>query len=216
MLVGANYGDDFDRDDATTLGVNWRVDRNPEPKIATFRAQMKTMSNGDGRAGNWVSYQGGTNSGKFVTDNYGVKAQLIAPVGNLATDNLTCLVLAVADTFGAATMCYFAVSTATGCAILTQAGLPPASGATSGQTGQTIRQSTTNIAVGDLIEFRRVGNVFTAYRNGNEFLSWTDTGNIVASGPTNRRWGLVVEGNFPFLNAEYRSPAIDSIEAYDL
>lgn len=61
------------------------------------------------------------------------------------------------------TMCYFAVSTATGCAILTQAGLPPASGATSGQTGQTIRQSTTtNIAVGDLIEFRRVGNVFTA------------------------------------------------------
>ncbi|MEV2226699.1 hypothetical protein AB0E01_43655 [Nocardia vinacea] len=51
--------------------TDWRVDRNSQPKIATNRAQ-KTMSNGDGRAGNWVSWQGGggTQGGKFAADNY--------------------------------------------------------------------------------------------------------------------------------------------------
>ncbi|WP_157533798.1 hypothetical protein, partial [Nocardia otitidiscaviarum] len=102
---------------------------------------------------NWVSYQGGggTAAGRFNTDNYAVKAQLIAPVGNLATDNLTCIVLAVADTFGAATMCYLAVSTNGGCGIITQTGLPPASGISSGGSGQTVRVSTsTAIAATDL------------------------------------------------------------------
>lgn len=128
------------------------------------------------------------NSGRFQSDNYGVRAQLIAPVGNLATDNCTGLVLSVADTFGAATMCYLVVTTATGCAIVTQSGLPPTSGISTGGTGQTQRASTpTNIATTDLIKFRRVGNLFTAYRNGASFLSWPDTGNVVPSGATNRR-----------------------------
>ncbi|WP_433592332.1 hypothetical protein [Nocardia sp. CA-145437] len=220
VAVGYRWSDSFNRTDNASLGTDWRVDRNASPKIATNRAQMKTMANGDGRAGNWVSWQGGggTQAGRFATDNYGVKAQLITPVGNLATDNFTCLVLAVADTFGAGTMCYLVVTTGNGCAIYTQQGLPPASGISSGQSGQTQRAVVaTNIAVTDLIEFRRVGNVFTAYRNGSTFgLSWTDSGNLVSSGATNRRWGFVVEGNYPVFNAEYRSPAVDSIEGFDL
>ncbi|WP_280273361.1 hypothetical protein [Nocardia wallacei] len=215
--AGAAYRDDLNRADSASLGGDWRTDRNASPKIATSRAQMKTMGNGDGRAGNWASYQGGSNSGRLQTDNYGVRAQLIAPVGNLATDNCTGLVLSVADTFGAATMCYLVVTTGTGCAIVTQSGLPPTSGVSTGSTGQTQRASTpTNIATTDQIEFRRVGNLFTAYRNGTSFLTWPDTGNVVPSGATNRRWGLIVEGNYPLFGAEYRSPAIDWIEGYDL
>lgn len=217
-IIKAFYSDNFNRTNASSLGTDWRVDRNSQPKIDTNRAVMKTMGNGDGRAGNWVSYQGGSNSGKFATDNYGVRAQLIAPVGNTASDNMTALVLAVADTFGAAMMCYFVVTTANGCAIYTQSGLPPTSGITTGQTGQTQRAVTvTSIAVTDLIEFQRVGNVFTAYRNSVSFLTWTDTGNLVSTGATNRRWGFAVEGNYPIFNAEFRSPAIDAIvQAYDL
>ncbi len=215
--AGASYRDDLNRADSTSLGTDWRVDRNASPKIATGRAQMKTMSSGDGRGGNWASYQGGSPGGRFATDKYGVRAQLIAPVGNLATDNCTGIVLAVADTFGAATMCYFVVTSGTGCGIFTQAGLPPTSGVSTAQTGQTQQQATTtNIATTDLIAFQRVGNVFTAYRNGASFLTWIDSANIVPSGGTNRHWGMIVEGNYPLFGAEYRSPAIDWIEGYDM
>lgn len=215
--AGMQYSDNFNRADSASLGSDWRADRNGSPKIATNRSQMKTMGNGDGRAGNWASYQGGSDSGRLATDNYAVKLQFIAPVGNLATNNMSGGILAVADTFGAGVMCYFVVTTANGCAIYTQSGLPPTSGISTGQTGQTQRAVTaTNAAVTDLFEFRRVGNVFTLYRNGSSFLSWTDTGNLVSTGSTNRRWGFLVEGNYPIFNAEFRSPAVDSIEAYDL
>ncbi|RJO69989.1 hypothetical protein D5S18_29410 [Nocardia panacis] len=218
VTVGYRWADSFDRADDVSLGTDWRIDRNGAPRIATNRAQMKTMNRGDGRAGCWASYQGGgAAAGRFGSDNYAVKAQLIAPVGNSATDNFTAIVLAVADAFGAGVMCYLVVSTGSGCGIVTQSGLPPSSGVTTDQTGQTVQASTvTNIAAGDLIEFRRVGKVFTAYRNGAALLTWTDINNIVGSGPTNRRWGFAVEGNYPLFMSEYRSPAVDSIQAYDL
>lgn len=223
VTVGYRWSDTFNRANSSSTGSDWRVDRNASPKIDTNRAQMKTMAAADGRAGCWSSWQGGggTQGGRLATDSYGVKVQLITPVGSLATDNFTCLVLAVADTFGAGVMCYAVLSTASGCAIYTQSGLPPASGISTGQTGQTQRAVTaTGVAVTDLMEIRRTpgspGTVFTIYRNGASFLSWADTGNIVSSGATNRRWGYVVEGNYPFISGEFRSPAIDSIEGYDL
>ncbi|WP_280441181.1 DUF7257 domain-containing protein [Nocardia brasiliensis] len=224
VLVGYRWSDAFNRVNAATLGPDWRLDRNAQPKIDTFRAQMKTMASGDGRSGNWVSWQGGGGAaaGRFGTDRYAVKAQLIAPVGNAATDNFTGVILAVADTFGAGTMCYVVVSTGLGCAIYTQAGLPPTSGVSTGQTGQAQQAVTaTNIVTTDLIEFRRlpaaVGTVFTLYRNGAEFLSWPDTGNVVSSGPSFRRWGLFTEGNYPLFQSEFRAPAVDAIvEARDL
>ncbi|WP_280442215.1 hypothetical protein [Nocardia brasiliensis] len=222
--VGYRYTEHFNRADANSLGPDWRADRNGSPKIATNRAQMKTMNSGDGRSGCWVSYQGGggTAAGRFSTDRYSVKAQLIAPVGNLATDNFTGIVLAVADTFGAGTMCYAIVSTGLGCAIYTQTGLPPTGGVCTGQTGQANRAvSETNVLATDLIEFRRrpaaVGTIFTLYRNGAELLAWPDTENVVSSGPTNRRWGILTEGNYPLFQSEFRAPAIDAIvEARDL
>lgn len=213
--TGRQYSDNFNRTDSTTLGADWRVDRNASPRLVTNRAQMKTQAFGEGRAGCWTSYQGGSDSGRLASDNYSVKAQLIAPVGNQANDNLTAVVLAVADTFGAGVMCYAVVTLSNGSAIYTQSGLPPTSGQSSGQTGQTQRAVTaTSFANSDLMEFSRSGNVFTLYRNGSVHLTWTDTGNLVSTGATNRRWGFVVEGNYPF--QAYASQAIDSIEAFDL
>ncbi len=218
VTVGHVYTnpDTFNRTDSASLGSDWRVDRNGSPKIATNRAQMQTMSNGDGRAGNWTSYQAGPASGQFATDNYEVELQLIAPVGNAATDNFTGVILAAADTFGGTggtgVMCYCLVSTGSGCKIMTQTGIPVSSGISSGQTGQTQQATTaTNIASTDLIRFRRSGNVFTLYRNGSSLLTWTDASNIVSSGATNRRWGLIFEGNYPLFNAEFRSPAGDAV-----
>lgn len=223
--AGRYYSDNVNRADASTLGADWRADRNGSPKVATNRAQMKTMGNGDGRAGNWTSYQGGSDSGRLATDKYAVKVQFITPVGNLATNNMTGGVLAVGDTFGAGVMAYFVATTGNGCAIYTQSGLPPASGISTGQTGQTQRAVTaTNSAVTDVFEFRRERNgtdtawVFNLYRNGggSPFLAWEDASNLVSSGSAFRRWGFLVEGNYPIFNAEFRSPAVDLIEAYDL
>lgn len=211
--AGNTFTDDFNRADAATLGANWRVDVNSQPKIASNRAQFKTPSNGNGRAGNWVSYSAGT----LNSDNYSVKLQLIAPSGNLATDNYTGAVLAVGDTFGSGVMCMAVVSTGSGIGIVTQSGTPPTTGVSSGGTGQTVQATNaTTVATTDLVEFQRVGNVFTLYKNGVSVLSWTDASNIVSKGSAYRRFGMIVEGNYPLFNAAYYSPAVDSIIGADL
>ncbi|MBC7311780.1 MAG: hypothetical protein H5U11_04720 [Rhizobium sp.] len=175
---------------------------------------MKTMSSG-GRQGFWASWQSGT----FAVDNYSVEAQFIAPVGNLASDNMTGIVLAVADTFGAGVMCYFVATTANGCAIYTQSGLPPTTGISTGQAGQTQRAViATNASAGDLFRFQRQGNVFTLYRNGISFLTWTDAGISYRVVPRSAGGGCssgATRSLFP--SAHYNSPAIDAItEVRDL
>ncbi|MBW0270794.1 hypothetical protein ATM97_07180 [Nocardia sp. MH4] len=213
--TGRTYSDDMNRANNASMGADYRVDRNASPQINTNKAQMKTQAFGEGRAGCWVSYQGGSDSGRLASDRYAVELQLAAPVGNLATNNMTGGVLAVGDTFGDGVMCYFVVTTANGCAIYTQSGLPPTSGISTGQTGQTQRAVTaTNAATTDLFKFERDGNLFTLYRNGSTFLTWDDTGALVSSGSSYRRFGFFVEGNYPF--QAYASPAVDSIAAYDL
>lgn len=209
--------DDFNRADGAP-GASWRLDRGVSPVIATNRIQYANQGSSVARAGGWISYQGQLN-----TDNYGVKAQLIAPTTSTAADNMTGLVLAVNDTFGAGTMCYFVgcqtsgTTNTSGCKIMTQSGLPPTSGLSTGQTGQTVRASVaTPLAPTDLIEFTRVGTLFTVYRNGSSFLTWDDSGLVVPTGAANRRFGLFVEGNHPFAQSQYESPAIDSIQAYDI
>lgn len=53
--------------------------------------------------------------------------------------------------------------------------------------GTTTRVSgSTTWAENDAIIFRRVGNVYTLYKNGSVLLTWPDTTNIIARGPGNR------------------------------
>jgi hypothetical protein len=221
----ASYSDDFNRANSATPGADWRLDRGTSPQIISNLLQGAAMGGTTSRRGGWVSYQGGANSGRFNTDNYSVTAQMASPSpsGNAeATDNPSCIVLAVGDTFGSGVMCYFATfrssgtGSTQGCKILTCT-TPPTSGVSTGQTGESV-QATNNTLIGatDVVEFRRQGNVFTVNRNGSFLFSWTDSANIVASGPSNRRWGLVVEGNRPAFQQAWFSPAFDSVSATDI
>lgn len=177
------------------------------------------MSSNTGRNGCWNTWIGGNNDGKFLTDNYRVRAQLKAP-SQIATNNFTGIVLVVPDTYSSSTLCtYFIGQTATaanGSGIITQANVVSSPYNTSGQTGQTVRVTTNQITTTSLIELERIGNVFNAYVNGTNTCTWTDSGNLVPTGSTNRRWGIITEGNFPIFQSQFDSPAIDWVEAFDL
>ncbi len=222
-----DHREDWNRADSTSLGSNWRLDFNTM-KIATNRVQFKTPANGDGRAGAWASYINPTtyNGGRLLTDNWAVEAQLIAPVGGAATDNITCIGAAMLDNGPASGMVlvYFGITTGTGSAIFTYANSSIAApGASNGQTGQTQRAGAfANVANTSLIRFERrmvtaTRSIFTCFVNGSSLGSWDDTTGIVPAGDrTKRRWFIQQEGNFPIFQQAFYSPAQDSSRAYDL
>lgn len=222
IKFAVSYTDDFNRVNATTLGANWRVDRGGW-QINTNHAQRTALASNTSRQGGWASYLGGANAGRMNTDKYGVTATFVGTsTAGAATDNCSGLVLAVGDTFGTGTMCYFVgfnstgTGTTAGMKIMTQVGAPPTGGIAVGQTGQT-QQNTNSAALtnGTVIEFRRDGNVFTVNRNGAFLFSWTDSGNIVSSGAANRKWGIINEGNFPLFQQMFYAPVIDTVTAAD-
>lgn len=228
QVIGAYYRDDFTRADNTSLGSNWRGDLTPS-RLVSNRAQAKVAPSNTGRQGGWQTYQGptvsgGNSSGKFMTDNYIVRAQLAPPSTAAATDNSVTIIIGSSDTFGGAgtTQCYFSAATGTGsspsgCAIITCIGAVQAAGMATTAATQTIRVSTTTaVANTDLIELKRIGNVYTAYKNGSQLLTWTDSGNVMLKGATQRRWGFQQECNYPFFQQQFSCPSIEWIEAYDL
>jgi hypothetical protein len=213
-----NYtADDANRADSDAIGGIWRVELNGSPRIRTNRFEFKTMSGSPGRAGCWVSADG------LETDNYEIRAQLTSPTGgSLATDNITALVMAYPDGTTPLAMAVFATSTGVGQGIFSQIGSVPSAGQATGGTGSTSRYSSaTNVPVTSLITFRRqmysaTQSIFTGTVNGVETARWDDSGGLISSGPGLRRWGFIVEGNHPLFGSDYRSPAIDWIEARDL
>lgn len=217
----AYNGDEVNRANSDSAGGPWRSDVNGQARVRSNRLEFKTMPGSPGRAGTWMSADG------LLTDNYEVRAQL-APRSEqgLATDNFTCIMLAVPDVIGSAgsLITYFVGSTGNGSAIYTQTGTPNAAGISTGDgsSGRVRRTTpTANITETSLIALRRTmysatQSNFTCYLNGSLLATWTDSSGLVPTGPSNRRFGFIVEGNHPFANSEYRSPAIDWIEAYDL
>lgn len=217
----AYNGDSADRANSDTTGGPWRSDVNGQARIRSNRIEFKTMPGSPGRAGTWMSADG------LLTDSYEVRAQLIAPSEQgTATDNFVCITMAVPDVIGSAgsLITYFVASTGNGTAIYTITGTPPANGISTGDgsAGRVRRTTATgNVTTTSLIALRRVmysatQSNFTCYLNGALLATWTDSSGLVPTGPTNRRFGFVVEGNHPFANSEFRAPGIDWIEAYDL
>lgn len=214
----------FDRANSSSLGSDWfTLSGTASSRIVSNAAQQRTQSSGSGRNGCWQAYQGGLNRGRFLTDNYGVRAQMKSPAA-LAQDNISGLVLAIPETFSSSTyMVHFSFGTgsseansASGIVTVQNAIASPYAG--TGQSGQTDRISGAGgLTVNSLISLERRRNVFTAYVNGALKWTWTDTGNIVPFGSGHRRWGFFTEGNNPFFPAnDYSSPAFDWIEAYDI
>jgi hypothetical protein len=220
--AGRRYTDLMNRTNASTLGANYGTTWNGSNQIASNAAQAKNAANGNGRAAAWNQYTGAefSDSGKLYTDNYRAKIQLKAPTTGVATDNFT-IVGFGHSTFGQAGInkCYLLVSTASGSAIVTQSGAMGAPGIGSGTAGQTIRASgVVSVASTDLIEFERVGNIWSAYKNssGTSFLSWNDSGALVPTGSSFRNCVIAIECNYPAFTAQFSAPGIDSLEFWDL
>lgn len=224
-----NHREDWNRTNSTSLGTDWRLDFNTM-QISGNALQFKTPANGDGRAGSWASYMGvassAYNGGRLLTDNWAVEAQLKAPSGNAATDNLTCIGGAMLDAGPASGMVlvYMCVTTGNGQSLNTYANASIASpGAASGQTNQTQRNViATNVSTTALIRIERrmysaTASIFKGYVNGTNTTTWDDSGGVVPAGNVaKRRWFIQDEGNYPIFQAPYSSPAIDWVRAYDL
>lgn len=222
------FRDDNNRaDNASDFGTNWRPDFD-SMKIVTNRGQCSTPASNTGRQGAWETYvaSGDYNGGRLLTDNWAVEAQLIAPVGGGATDNITAIGAGMLDNGPASGMVlvYFAITVSTSSAIFTYANSTIASpGASSGQTNQTQRSGLGgNVANNALIRLERrmvtaTRSIFTAYVNGSSVATWDDSTGIVPAGDrTKRRWFVQTESNFPIFQSAFYSPALDWERAYDL
>lgn len=219
--AGRSYIDTLNRSNGSTLGSNWAVSHNSGCQIISNAAHARTASSNTGRQGGWNAYQGAefSDSGRLYSDNWRIKAQLKAPATAAANNNYT-VIGVTHDTWNQAGInkIYLIVSTGNGSAIVTQSGSMNAAGISSGRSGQTnVVTVATNVANTDLIEFERVGNVFTAYKNGATWgLSWTDASNTVPTGSSFRKPCLAIECNFPIFQQQFSAPGIDQIEFWDL
>lgn len=225
------FTDTFNRADNADLGANWRVEQIDAAKIATNRAQRGTPASFTGRHGAWESYvpTSDYNGGRLLTDNWSIEVPLIAPVGSAATDNYTSFGAGMFDGGPAAGMVlvYFTLATQSGTLggrrIVSLSGSAiPGAGQSTGQTGQTIRAtSSTATVMPATARFERrmysaTQSVFTSYIGGVVDLIWDDIGGVVPAGAlTRRRWFIQVEGNVPIATAFY-SPALDSVTAQDI
>lgn len=214
-------------DNTSDIGANWRSDFD-NMKLITNRAQCSTPASNTARQGAWETYvaSSGYNGGRLLTDNWAIETQLSAPVGSASTVDVTCIGAAMLDNGPASGMVlvYFGVSTGTGHAIVTYSNASIASpGASTGQTGQTIRSSSaTNVSTTALIRIERkmysaTQSNFSAYINGSFSIGWNDSGGVVPAGDrTKRRWFMQAESDFPIFQSAFYAPALASVRAYDL
>lgn len=222
------FRDDANRaDNASDAGTMWQPAFD-SIKVVTNRLQCSTPASNTGRQGAWEYYIGQTgdhNGGRLLTDNWAIEAQLIAPVGGAATDNLTTIGGAMLDNGPASGMVlvYMSISTGANHGILTYANSTIAApGAGSGQVNQTVRSSGGNVATTALIRFERrmysaTQSNFLCYVNGSFTVGWNDSTGVVPAGDRlKRRWFIQDESNFPLFQQAFYSPAIDWVRAYDL
>ncbi|WP_305781485.1 hypothetical protein [Nocardia nova] len=207
----AYYFDDFNRSNSLSLGTNWRTDSANAPQILSNGVECCPQVSGWGENGSWASY-----NSPMLCDNVFIVAE--TKTASIGQENLfTGIYIAGPDTFSAASkLVMFVVSTKGGCGLISQVNAPAAAGIANGvQTGQAVLASTTtNYTPGQRISLRRMGNVFTAYLDNTQLLTWTDTSNTVPTGVGNRRFGVIVEG--AWASGEKHSAAIDTIYAYHL
>lgn len=226
------FRDDFNRaDNASDIGTDWRPDFSND-KIVTNRAQIRTPASNTGRQGAWETYVSSSyNGGRLLTDNWRIEDTIAAPVGAAATDNASGIGGAMLDAGPASGMVLvYAIYlqgtvSGTGMAIYTYSASVIASpGASSGQTGQTVRgtTATNRVSAADVMWFDRrmysaTQSVFTLYQNGVSRCVWDDTGGVVPAGDrTKRRWFHISEGNFPIFQQAFYSAAHDGVRALDL
>ncbi|WP_063042101.1 MULTISPECIES: glycine-rich domain-containing protein [Nocardia] len=212
-----SFVDAFDRPDNLSLGPNWRADSGSlSNRILNGVVEIPTFTSNVARTGRWNSWV----AGELLTDNARVVAKLTPPAASLALDNVTGVILAVSSTLNSASKMVAFVSNAnSSCGIFTQVGAPVSPYIANGlQAGQTVVAVSTSKWFGrnSTIALERRGNVFTGYIDDAEAVSWTDVGNTVPTGPGNRSFGILTEGNWPTFAGQYHSLGIDVVQAMHL
>jgi hypothetical protein len=205
-----SYRDDFNRANGGP-GSNWRQELSYSSRILTNRLQaIDAGSTAVGTA--WMTWVGGPDFGALATDSCSVTAQLITPVGTVATDvaaNSTVLVIHSPEPMTNGVSVYAEFNTTTGSRIATASSGSVAVRATGGNVPENALVSIEATTVGAVCSY-----VFRV--NGSITISWNDTTGVVPRGPTNRRWGVAVSSHRNAFSAQRFSPAIDWVEGKDL
>lgn len=201
-------GDDFNRANGA-IGSNYSTDTAQPLVIAGGKLQITPQSSGSG-AGNYIgTWRGGGNDGRFYTDAHELRVQLTPSDYALATNNPIFLFIAGSDgNYQSGVNVAFVGYTGGSTPCLIQTG--------NGATYTTRATTSAQVPTSALVQFRRVGSVFSVIVHGVPFLSWTDTGGIVPTGPGQRRCRLGLSGNRPVFQQQYQSQSIDQFWAYDI
>lgn len=191
------------------IGSAYTTDTASPLVISSNRLQITPQGMGSGAAVYINTWRGGGNDGKVFTDCHEIRAQLTPSGYALATNNPFMLFIAGSDTtYATGTNVLFAGCSGGSTACIIQTG--------SGSTYTTRASTTSQVATNALVQFRRIGPVFTVLVNGSVFLSWTDTGGIVPLGAGQRRIRVGLTGNYPTFQQQFQCASIDAWSAYDL
>ena len=188
-LIGAGFTDDLNRADSTTsAGPGW-TNRFGVVGIKSNGAYGVPLSQ-------WSQASYDT---PMTSDDMEVSVTM-----GVNTGSPNSAVLLGANTAG---QCVSGLSQATATFITTQTAW--------GWVGNVSRGTVpVTFATGDVLTLRRVGNVYTVFKNGNDIgLTWTDSTNIVPRDSNHRLVGLATHNNGGAAPGTYR--LIDAFQAVD-
>lgn len=203
---GRFYSSDFTglADVPGNIGVDWTQVMGPVTGRVLGESVVipGNLGSNSGKTTWAYTYKGGDNSGKFNGDNWEINLQAV-PTTRSVANNMSCSILgAVSDVWG----------TVFECALFP------------GQPIQfiydnAIRATSTYSATTDLTyTLRRTGNLFQLWASSRvePVLEWDDVNQIVAKGPTFRKWGFSVQANYPLFQRQYDSHGVDWITGEDV
>jgi hypothetical protein len=191
--AGLSFADNFDRTNASTLGANWTQGGTGSGiGIVSNCAQWSGTS--DGLA--WALYNATPNA--LMTDNEYTKGVVSGSVSATLTTRLVLRCNTAVTSFA-----YFSFDAGT-------VVFGRSNGSWSSTTDLVNVSTGITIANGAVIECWAIGNVFTMNVNGTQKISYTDTGNVIGKGSSNRRVAIGMRRS-TFQN----SAALTSWEARD-
>lgn len=202
VVVPGTLLEEFNLANQSGWGPNWRLDVNT-PQIKNGAAHAGNLGMNSGTVQYWATYTGGTVSKDDCYIMFRAQQPYFGNSNNTATDMRTGIWLHATNTHGSGTKVGITTTTGEGCKIVSWNGLTPTVRASSAQ----------NITNSSWVEFRAVGNVYTAYLDGatTPFISWVDSGNVVTRGANNRKFQMLQEANYPFLQRQWASVAVNDI-----
>ena len=193
------YTENFNLSNQAGWGPNFRLDVNtPQIKNGAAHAGNLGMSSGT------VQYWGTFTGGNINTDDCSVSIRAQQPdfgnSNNTASDMRVGIFLRATNVHNTGTKCGLTMTAGQGCKIVSWNGGTP-----------TVRASVSrNIGPNSLVEFRATGNVYNGFIDGEglPFITWVDSTNIVTRGVNNRKFQMLQEANYPFLQREWASFAV--------